>query len=142
METTGLPPRTLCVIAEDIPSHSNEVRCLPVIMLLLEDHLLHFRYGKVCYHLLHQTNPFLCLMRCNSWMWTRGGLSRKVRDILFCCTTNERYSFTSNFRRQTHFNAFASFQFIWQQIANNNKSEIYFLLTQPEAHCKIFVSGE
>lgn len=138
---TGLPPKNiLCVIAEDIPSHSNEVYCLPVIMLFLEDHLLHFKYVKVCYHLLHQTNQCLCLTCCNCGL--KGSFSCKVQDILFCCAINERYSFISNFRRLISMLLNSFDLFGNKLLTTTTTSEIYFLLTQPEAHCKIFASGE
>lgn len=40
----GSPCKVLCVIADDVPSCSNEV--LPLSVLFLEDHLLHLRHVK------------------------------------------------------------------------------------------------
>lgn len=85
------PQNTACVIAEDIPSQSNEVLSASHYVLLGGPSVA-LQICKGLYHLLLQTNPGLCLTCWSSWMDSKGGFSHKGQGIPFGCISSAQIS--------------------------------------------------
>lgn len=85
------PQNTACVIAEDIPSPSNEVLSASHYVLLGGPSVA-LQICKGLYHLLLQTNPGLCLMCWSSWKDSEGGFSHKGQGVPFGCPPSAQIS--------------------------------------------------